>query len=73
MKPAEILYEMQAIRKVWHNNNFAISPELNRRYCELLQLRRDRVSQFYQEGRVATGSQTPDLKAREAARQAEVG
>ena len=69
MKPADILYEMQEIRKKWHDNDFQIDKETNRRYCELLNKRRERVAQFYKEGRVATGSQTPDLKAREAKRQ----
>ena len=71
MKPADILYEMQEIRKTWRDNDFQIDRPTNRRYCELLNQRRERVAQLIKEGRVATGSQTPDLKAREAKRQQE--
>ena len=69
MKPADILYQMQEIRTTWRNNDFQIDRPTNRRYCELLNQRRERVNQLVKEGRVATGSQTPDLKAREAKRE----
>ncbi len=68
MKPADVLYEMQAIRKTWKDNDFQANQPLNRRYCELLEVRRERVAEYYKNGQVATGSQTPALKAKEAKR-----
>ena len=47
------------MKQVWRDNNFVFTKEEQERYNELLELRRARVNQFYEEGRVAkTGVST---------------
>ena len=41
------------MKQVWRDNNFVFTKEEQERYNELLELRRARVNQFYEEGRVA--------------------
>ena len=42
------------MKQVWRDNNFVFTKEEQERYNELLELRRARVNQFYEEGRVAS-------------------
>ena len=41
------------MKQVWRDNNFVFTKEEQERYNELLELRRARVNQLYEEGRVA--------------------
>jgi len=49
----EILQQMQDLRKVWKLQDFRYTREQKQQYEMLLELRRARVAQFYEEGRVA--------------------
>ncbi len=52
MKSASVLKEMNELKEVWRKQNFTLSTEQKRRYEELLQLRRDCVSQLQRDGKV---------------------
>tara|TARA_A200000159_G_scaffold144524_1_gene149541 strand:+ start:87 stop:314 length:228 start_codon:yes stop_codon:yes gene_type:complete len=49
----DILRSLNNMKQVWRDNNFVFTKEEQERYNELLELRRARVNQFYEEGRVA--------------------
>ena len=49
----DILRSLNNMKQVWRDNNFVFTREEQERYNELLELRRARVRQFYEEGRVA--------------------
>jgi hypothetical protein len=49
----DIMNSLNNMKQVWRDNNFVFTKEEKGRYNELLELRRARVSQFYEEGRVA--------------------
>ena len=51
------------MKQVWRDNNFVFTKEEQERYNELLELRRARVSQFYEEGRVAKPGASSTSKA----------
>jgi hypothetical protein len=56
MKSAEILYQMRELQTIWRQNNFRLNEEQQSTYNNLLRLRRERVQQFYADGRVFKGS-----------------
>jgi len=56
MKPAEIVYQLRELQSIWRSNNFHLNEGQQVTYDKLLQLRRQRVQQFYKEGRVFVGS-----------------
>jgi hypothetical protein len=49
----DIMRSLNNMKQVWRDNNFVFTKEEQERYNELLELRRARVNQFYEEGRVA--------------------
>ena len=60
----DIMRSLNNMKQVWRDNNFVFTKEEQERYNELLELRRARVSQFYEEGRVAKpGVSTTTAKA----------
>ena len=52
MRPSDILYEMNEIKKQWRSDTFQATAEVHRRYNELKNLRRERIKQLVEEGRV---------------------
>ena len=52
MKSASVLKEMNQLKEAWRKQNLSFNTEQKRRYEELLQLRRDRVSQLQSDGKV---------------------
>jgi len=52
MRPADILNEMDEIKKQWRADTFQATAEVHRRYNELRILRRERIKQLVEEGRV---------------------
>ena len=52
MKSASVLKEMNELKETWRKQNLSFNTEQKRRYEELLQLRRDRVSQLQRDGKV---------------------
>ena len=47
MKPASILYELRELRDSWRKQSFSYTNEQQKRYNELLELRRARVKEFF--------------------------
>jgi hypothetical protein len=50
----DILRQMEDLRKKWKAQDFRYTKDQKEQYEMLLALRRARVAQFYEEGRVAT-------------------
>ena len=55
MRPAEVLKKMRELRESWRKQGFSYSKEQQVEYDRLLQLRRERVKYFYDNGLVAKG------------------
>ena len=49
----DILRQLQDLRKTWRNQDFHYTREQKEQYEMLVELRRARVAQFYEEGRVS--------------------
>ena len=49
----DIIRSLDNMKQVWRDINFVFTKEEQERYNELLELRRARVNQFYEEWRVA--------------------
>jgi hypothetical protein len=49
------LLAIQALRKVWREQDFKLSSEQQKRFNELTDLRRREVSNFYKQGCVWSG------------------
>ncbi len=59
MKPALVLKEMKELRESWRKQSFHYTNEQQKRYDELLKLRRERVKWFYDNDRVQKGAKKP--------------
>ena len=52
MKPALVLKEMRELKEAWRRQSFTLTKEQQKRYDELLVLRRVRVKEMYKNGQV---------------------
>jgi len=52
---AQVLRALQALKKLWREQNFMLTKEQQARYDELLGLRRAFVSKWYEDGLVWSG------------------
>ena len=52
MKPALILKEMRELKEAWRRQSFTLTKEQQKRYDELLVLRRKRVKEMYENDQV---------------------
>ena len=59
MKPALVLKEMKELRESWRKQAFHFNTEQQKRYDELLKLRRKRVKSFYENDKVWKGPRKP--------------
>ena len=48
MKSSEILYQLQDLREIWRKQSFTFTIEQQRRYDELVTMRRARVAEMYE-------------------------
>jgi len=55
MKPAETLYQLRELQADWRRQDFHLTGDQRRQYDKLIELRRQRVLQFYADGRVSKG------------------
>ena len=55
MRPAEVLKKMRELREAWRKQGFSYNVEQQKRYDELLKLRRERVKWFHDNDRVQKG------------------
>ena len=66
MKPALVLKEMKELRESWRKQAFHVTTEQQKRYDELLKLRRERVKWFHDNDRVWKGpKKTAEKKEKE--------
>ena len=56
MKPSEILKQINALREEYRKQVFTYTPEQQKEYDRLIQLRRDRVKYFYANDLVSKGT-----------------
>ena len=56
MKPSEILKQLNALREEYRKQVFTYTPEQQKEYDRLIQLRRDRVKYFYANDLVSKGT-----------------
>ena len=67
MKPALVLKEMKELKEAWRKQAFSYTVDQQKRYDELLKLRRERVKWFYANDRVQKGAKKPvEKKEKEA-------
>ena len=59
MIPALVLKEMKELRESWRKLGFHYTTEQQKRYDELLKLRRERVKSFYANDKVWKGPRKP--------------
>ena len=55
MKPALVLKEIKELRESWRKQSFSFTMDQQKRYDELLRLRRERVKWFHDNDRVQKG------------------
>ncbi len=66
MKPALVLKEMKELRESWRKQSFSFTMAQQKRYDELLRLRRERVKWFHDNDRVQKGpKKTVEKKEKE--------
>ena len=51
-----VLPHIQELKEIWRKQDFTITKQQTEQYDLLLQTRREKVKQFYAEGRVFKGS-----------------
>jgi hypothetical protein len=57
---SNILHHLRELQSTWKQQDFNLSKEQQERYNLLLTARRERVLQFYKEGRVSKGRSKDD-------------
>ena len=58
MNPTAVLHELRDLKEAWSKQSFKFTNEQEKRYSELIQLRRERVKSFYEDDLVAKGGGT---------------
>ncbi len=58
MKPATILYELRELKDSWRKQSFKYTSEQQKKYDELVKLRRARVKEFFDTDQVFKGAGT---------------
>ena len=48
MTPSAVMRELKELRESWRDQNLTYTSEQQKRYNELIQLRRERVKYFYE-------------------------
>ena len=55
MKPSEVLKQLNALKEDYRRQLFQYTPEQQKEYDRLIELRRERVKSFYADGKVSKG------------------
>ena len=58
MNPTAVLHELRELKEAWSKQSFKFTNEQEKRYSELIELRRARVKSFYKDGLVSSGGGT---------------
>ena len=56
MTPAEVLKQLKELKEEWKNQSFKYTPEQQKEYDRLIQLRRERVKYFHDNDLVFKGA-----------------
>ena len=56
MSPAEVLKQLKELNEEWRKQCFKYTPEQQKQYDSLIQLRRERVKYFYANDLVSKGT-----------------
>ena len=59
MKPSEVLKQLNALKEDYRRQLFVYTPEQQKEYDRLIELRRERVKYFHQNGLVSKGGAKP--------------
>ena len=66
MRPSEVLKQLAELRESWRNQSFSYTTEQQKQYDNLIQLRRERVKYFYDNGLVSKGGKKDKEKDKAA-------
>ena len=55
MRPSQVLKRLNELRKVYQEQTFKFTPEQQKEYDRLIELRRERVKSFHADGKVSKG------------------
>ena len=55
MRQSQVLKELAELRESWRKQSFSYTAEQQKQYDKLIQLRRERVKYFYDNGLVSKG------------------
>ena len=55
MKPSEVLKQLNALKEDYRRQLFQYTPEQQKEYDRLIELRRERVKSFYADDKVSKG------------------
>ena len=55
MRPSDVLKQLAELRESWRKQAFSYTPDQQKQYDTLIQLRRERVKYFYDNGLVSKG------------------
>ena len=62
---SQILHHLRELQTEWRRNDFNLSNSQQEKYDLLLYARRERVKEFYKEGRVSKGRKSTDTAVEE--------
>ena len=66
MRPSEVLKQLNGLRESWRKQSFSYTTEQQKQYDNLIQLRRERVKYFYDNGLVSKGGKKDKEKDKAA-------
>ena len=66
MRPSEVLKQLNELRESWRKQSFSYTTEQQKQYDNLIQLRRERVKYFYDNGLVSKGGKKDKEKDKAA-------
>ena len=55
MKPSEVIKQLNSLKEDYRRQLFQYTPEQQKEYDRLMELRRERVKSFYADGKVSKG------------------
>tara|TARA_X000000368_G_scaffold362535_1_gene307266 strand:- start:604 stop:810 length:207 start_codon:yes stop_codon:yes gene_type:complete len=56
MRPSEVIKQLNELRESWRKQSFSYTEEQQKQYDKLIQLRRERVKYFHENGLVSKGA-----------------
>jgi len=69
MRPSQVIKELAELRESWRKQSFSYTEEQQKQYDKLIQLRRERVKYFYDNGLVSKGGKKEKEKEKDKATQ----